>query len=144
MQTHNLKRRTPNQTSQQVGRSGTRGKTSGRGHKGQKARAGHRIRPEIRDQIKKLPKLRGYNFASIQSKPAVVNLSLLEKNFKDGDVVSPIILLEKKLIKRDGGKMPVVKILGTGEITKKITLENVVLSEIAKQKFEKAGGTIAE
>lgn len=144
MQTHNLKRRTPNQSSQQVGRSGTRGKTSGRGHKGQKARAGHRIRPEIRDQIKKLPKLRGYNFASIKTKPAVVNLSLLEKNFKDGDTVSPIVLLEKKLIKRDGGKMPVVKILGTGEITKKITLENVVLSDIAKEKFEKAGGTIVE
>lgn len=144
MQTHNLKRRTPNKDSQQVGRSGTRGKTSGRGHKGQKSRAGHRIRPEIRDQIKKLPKLRGYNFASIQNKPAVVNLSLLEKNFKEGDVVSPIILLDKKLIKREGGKMPVVKILGTGEITKKITLENVVFSDTAKQKFEKAGGTIVE
>lgn len=144
MQTHTLKRRNPNKTSQQVGRSGKRGKTSGRGHKGQKARAGHRIRPEIRDQIKKLPKLRGYRFASIKAKPAVVNLSELDKNFKDGEVVSATSLLEKDMIKRQGGKLPVVKILGTGEITKKVTLEGVEFSEVAKQKLEKAGATIAK
>lgn len=131
MQIHDLQRRTPNKTSRQVGRGGKRGKTSGRGHKGQKARAGHKIRPEIRDQIKKLPKLRGYRFSSIQNKKAVVNLSDISKNYADGDVVSPTTLLEKKLIKRQGGVLPVVKVLGTGELTKKVTFEKVEFSETA-------------
>lgn len=144
MQTHTLKRRNPNKTSQQVGRSGKRGKTSGRGHKGQKARAGHRIRPEIRDEIKKLPKLRGYRFASIKTKPAVVNLSLIDKNYKDGETVSATTLLERDLIRREGGKLPNVKILGTGELTKKVTFEKVELSTTANTKVEKAGATVAE
>jgi large subunit ribosomal protein L15 len=137
MQIHELQRRTPNKSSRQVGRGGKRGKTSGRGHKGQKARAGHKIRPEIRDQIKKIPKLRGYRFASIQNKKAVVNLSLLDKNYADGEVVSPTSLLEKKLIKRQGGVLPVVKILATGEFTKKLTFENVEFSEKAGAKTNK-------
>lgn len=128
MQIHDLQRRTPNKTSRQVGRGGKRGKTSGRGHKGQKARAGHKIRPEIRDQIKKIPKLRGYRFASIQNKKAVVNLSDISENYVDGDIVSPTTLLEKKLIKRQGGVLPVVKVLGTGELTKKVTFEKVEFS----------------
>ncbi|MEX0933229.1 MAG: uL15 family ribosomal protein [Candidatus Paceibacterota bacterium] len=134
MQIHDLQRRTPNKTSRQIGRGGKRGKTSGRGHKGQKARAGHKIRPEIRDQIKKLPKLRGYRFASIQQKKAVVNLSDISENYADGDVVSPATLLEKKLIKRQGGVLPIVKVLGTGELTKKVTFEKVEFSETASGK----------
>ncbi len=59
MQFHSLKRKTPNKKSRQVGRGGTRGKTSGRGTKGQNARAGHKNRPELRDFIKRVPKLRG-------------------------------------------------------------------------------------
>ena len=54
MQTHELKRRTPNRKTKKVGRGGLRGKTSGRGHKGQKQHGGHGIRAEIRDQIKKI------------------------------------------------------------------------------------------
>jgi len=56
MQIHNLKRIHPNKRSVSIGRGGRRGKTSGRGGKGQTARAGHKVRPEIRDMIKKLPK----------------------------------------------------------------------------------------
>ena len=141
MQIHDLQRRTPNKASRQVGRGGKRGKTSGRGHKGQKARAGHRIRPEIRDQIKKLPKLRGYRFNSIQATKAVVNFKDLNEVFADGDTVSPTTLLEKNLIKRQGGVLPVVKILATGELTKKLTFENVEFSEAAQNK---AGKTKAE
>lgn len=59
MQFHTLKRKTKNIKSKQVGRGGTRGKTSGRGTKGQNARAGHKNRPELRDFIKRVPKLRG-------------------------------------------------------------------------------------
>lgn len=59
MQYHSLKRKTPNKKSTAVGRGGKRGKTSGRGTKGQNARAGRKKRPELRDFIKRFPKLRG-------------------------------------------------------------------------------------
>ena len=66
MQIHNLKRKTPNKKVMLVGRGGKRGKSSGRGGKGQTARAGNKRRPELRDIIKKLPKNRGYQFKSIR------------------------------------------------------------------------------
>ncbi|HEY4495498.1 MAG TPA: uL15 family ribosomal protein, partial [Candidatus Paceibacterota bacterium] len=68
MQLHQLQRNKKARKGIRVGRGGKRGKTSGRGTKGQKARAGHRIRPEIRDAIKKLPKRRGYRFNPIGEK----------------------------------------------------------------------------
>jgi large subunit ribosomal protein L15 len=67
MQFHKLKRKTPNKKAKQVGRGGTRGKTSGRGTKGQNARAGHKKRPETRDIIKRFPKLRGRGVNSLKS-----------------------------------------------------------------------------
>jgi len=142
MQTHNLQRKTKNKKSRQVGRGGKRGKTSGRGTKGQLARAGHKVRPEIRDFIKRLPKLRGYAFASIVAKPEIVDLTKLEKNFKAGETVSPSILLKKGLIRQVGGLSPKVKILSDGEISKKLVIEDCFVSEKAKEKIEKAGGTI--
>lgn len=68
MQFHTLKRKTPNKKSKQVGRGGTRGKTSGRGTKGQNARAGRKKRPELRDFIKRVPKLRGRGKSSLKSR----------------------------------------------------------------------------
>lgn len=67
MQLHTLKRKTKNKKARQHGRGGTRGKTAGRGTKGQNARAGRKKRPEIRDTIKKLPKLRGRGVNSNKS-----------------------------------------------------------------------------
>ena len=67
MQFHTLKRKTKNKKARQVGRGGTRGKTSGRGTKGQNARAGHKKRPELRDLIKRIPKLRGRGRSSLKS-----------------------------------------------------------------------------
>ena len=78
MQLHELKRDTPYKREKRVGRGGKRGKTSGRGTKGQKARAGHSILPTIREQLKKLPKRRGYKMPSIQAKALVVNVGELE------------------------------------------------------------------
>src|SRR6185503_7070161 len=66
MQIHNLKRQNKNKKDRIVGRGGKHAKTSGRGGKGQTARAGNKRRPELRDIIKKLPKNRGYSFKSIQ------------------------------------------------------------------------------
>lgn len=67
MQFHNLQSKTKRKYSRQVGRGGTRGKTSGRGTKGQNARAGHKKRPEMRDIIKRIPKLRGRGKSSLKS-----------------------------------------------------------------------------
>src|SRR5436190_10244892 len=98
MQLNNLKRLHPNKKSRIVGRGGKHAKTSGRGTKGQNARAGHRKRPEIRDFIKRLPKLRGRGKninTSIETKPALVSISQLEKMFKAGETISPKVLSEK-------------------------------------------------
>jgi large subunit ribosomal protein L15 len=141
MQLHELKRKNPNKKAKQVGRGGTRGKTSGRGGKGQTARAGNKRRPELRDIIKKLPKLRGYRFKSTVKKPEVVNVSSLNI-FEKGATVTPATLFAMKLTKRVSGALPKIKILGTGEITVPVTVEGCVVSASARTKIEKAGGTI--
>lgn len=142
MQLNTLKRKTKNKKKKLVGRGGTRGKTSGRGTKGQNARAGHKKRPEIRDMIKKLPKLRGYRFKSTVQKPMPVNVGALNI-FENGATIKPVDLLNSNLIRRKGGKIPMVKILGTGELSKKLTIDGCVVSASARTKIEKAGGTIA-
>lgn len=141
MQLNTLKRKTPNQKKKTIGRGGTRGKTSGRGTKGQNARAGHKKRPQLRDIIKKLPKLRGYRFNSTVDKPAVVNVGALNV-FENGAVVTPAAIFAMDLVRKVDGQIPMMKILGTGEITKKLTIEKCVVSASAKAKIEKAGGEI--
>ncbi len=141
MQLHNLQRKTTNKSVKRVGRGGGRGKTSGRGTKGQKARAGHRIRPDVREKLKKLPKLRGYAFNSIELKPAVINLSVLESMFAAGDAVNPVTLRERGAVRGRKGVARAVKILGDGELTKKLAVTGCAISASAKAKIEKAGGT---
>ncbi len=147
MQIHNLKRKTKNPTSQLVGRGGKRGKTAGRGTKGQKARSGHKIRPELRDMIKRLPKLRGRGVnsnKSIQKKVTVIHVSDL-KPFKAGEIVSPKTLLDKGILKQFGGKLPRVKILGSagdkaGVVA--IKVRACTVSASVKAEIEKAGGSV--
>jgi large subunit ribosomal protein L15 len=141
MQLHNLHRDKSQKSRKRVGRGGKRGKTSGRGTKGQKARAGHRVRPEARDIIKKIPKRRGYgkhraeSVRSGQTRPLIVNLSLIEKHFSAGETVSPQTLLEKRIIRKRAGKLPAVKILGGGALSKKLTFEDVATSGKAAKKL---------
>ncbi len=145
MQIHSLKRKTENKRKVQVGRGGKRGKTAGRGTKGQKARAGHKIRPEIRDMIKRLPKLRGRGVNSnktIQTKPVPVNLTHLEA-FKAGEMVTPVTLATKKVIETIQGRYPRVKILSLGEVAVALTIRDCEVSAGAKAKIEKAGGKVA-
>ena len=144
MQNHNLKRKTENTKKIQVGRGGKRGKTSGRGTKGQKARAGHKIRPEIRDMIKRLPKLRGRGVnsnKSIQKDTVPVNLSALSA-FKANEIVSPKTIVDKGILPTVHGRYPRVKILSLGEITAAVTVRSCEVSAGAKAKIEKAGGKI--
>ncbi|MCX6701921.1 MAG: 50S ribosomal protein L15 [Candidatus Zambryskibacteria bacterium] len=143
MQTHNLKRAHPNKKTRQVGRGGTRGKTAGRGTKGQNARAGHKKRPEIRDFIKRVPKLRGRGKninTSIELKSMVVNIGSLNEVFKDGDIVSPRTLVKKGIIKTISRDLPRVKILGGGKLDKSLTIKECQVSTSAKLAIEKAGG----
>ena len=145
MQSHTLKRQHKNKKSKTVGRGGTRGKTAGRGTKGQNARAGHKKRPEIRDFIKRVPKLRGRGKninTSIQKKAFIVNIGRINQAFKNGDVVSPQTLLEKGLIKKSGGVLPRVKVLGGGDLDKKLSFENSQISGSVRGLIEKVGGTI--
>lgn len=133
-----------------VGRGGRRGKTSGHGTKGQKARAGHKIRPQARDIIKKLPKLRGHGknrsrtVRTNRIPNAVINLATLEAEFKKGDTISPATLLKKSLVRRAKGCVPAVKILGVGNLAKPLTVRGCALSATAKKGIEAAGGTIEE
>jgi len=145
MQLHNVKSKTKRKKTVQVGRGGKRGKTSGRGTKGQGARAGRKIRPELRDTIKRLPKLRGLgknSNKSIQVKPTVVNVTKLMA-FKAGEKVSPLILAEKGIISVYKGRLPRVKVLGkTEESIPGVNLVNCEASASVKSLIEKAGGSV--
>ena len=143
-----LQRPVKQATARRVGRGGKRGKTSGRGGKGQTARAGNKRRPEWRDIIKKLPKRRGYGVNRARTvrpktRVAIITLEALEKRFAAGDKVSVRALIEKGLLRRVSGGIPPMKILARGTLTKKLTImHGVTLSEDARASIEKAGGTI--
>ena len=148
MQVHNLKRNTPQKKSRQIGRGGKRGKTSGRGTKGQKARAGRKLRPELRDIIRRIPKRRGFGknrgrtFNPRKDSISVINIGVIDRKLIGTDV-SPRILLEQKIIRVKRGTKIVVKILGNGSISKKLKINDCVVSDKAKKKIETAGGTIS-
>lgn len=144
MQLHLLQPKTKAKKGKRVGRGGKRGTYSGKGLKGQKSRAGHRIRPELRDIMKKLPKMRGRgknSNLSIEQKPLVINLDMIEKTFSSGTSLTPALLAEKNLISLREVKRP-VKILGRGVFSKKMTFTGFVFSESARLKVEAAGGEV--
>ncbi len=145
MQFHQLKRIHKNKKRMTVARGGKRGKTSGRGGKGQSARAGNKRRPEWRDIIKRLPKLRGRGVNSnkpVEDAYKVINVSLIEAAYGAGDMVTPTTLIEKGLVVTYSGNVPPIKILGDGEITKAVKVSGCAISGSAKEKIEKAGGTV--
>ena len=119
------------------------GKTAAKGHKGQNARSGGGVPAWFEGGqmplIRRLPK-RGFN-NPFAKEFVVVNLDIIEKKFNDGEEVSIETLKEKKIVKKikDG-----VKILGNGEITKKLTFTGLLFSKSAKEKILNAGGTINE
>jgi len=140
MNLHKIKPKTKLQKRKRVGRGGKRGGYSGKGQKGQKSRAGRKLRPQLRDTIKRIPKKRGYRFKSVKKQPvAGINLDVIEKNFGDGDKITPRALFEKKLIKKAGGKLPRVKILGRGKLAKKVEISGCELSKSAEAAIKKHG-----
>lgn len=124
------------------GESSGLGKTSGKGHKGQKARSGGGVRVGFEGgQMplnRRLPK-RGFNNFTFADKIAVVNLARIEEKFEDGETVSEETLRERRLMK---GVYDAVKVLGQGDITKKLTFKVDLVSKTAQEKIEKAGGSV--
>jgi large subunit ribosomal protein L15 len=124
------------------GESSGHGKTSGKGHKGQKARSGGSIRPGFEGgQMplhRRLPK-RGFNNAAFKTVYGIVNLDDLEKRFEDGAAINEKLLRGAGLVR---GSLDGIKILGRGDVNKKFHLEVDKISASAREKIEKAGGTI--
>lgn len=123
------------------GESSGHGKTSGKGHKGQKARSGGSIRLGFEGGqmplLRRMPK-RGFNNANFKTRFAIVNLDALNA-FEDGASVDEQSLLAAGVIRRPYDQ---VKILGSGELKKKLTITAHKASETAKVAIEKAGGTL--
>ena len=132
-------------TKKRVGRgvaSGT-GKTSGKGHKGQNARSGGGVRPGFEGGqlplFRRLPK-RGFSNAPFKTEYATINVSDLDK-FEDGAVVTPELLKEMGIVKN---QLAGIKVLGNGELTKKLTVKANKFSATAVEKIEKMGGKAEE
>jgi len=140
MQLHELK---PNHKPKKKKRKGRGDTYAGRGVKGQTERSGTRKQaPAIRRLIKKYHKLRGFNFNSNKRKPLIVNIKDLENHFEEGDTITPEKLRKEGLVNVRKGKKFKVKILGSGRLTKKITVKDCLFSKSAQEKIKKAGGKI--
>ena len=142
MQMHQITIKKPARSKKRVGRGGKRGTYSGRGGKGQTARAGRNFKPIIREVLKRYPKLRGYKNKTAQIKPEIVDLKKLENNFDSGQIVSPRALAEKGLVRCVSGRYPRVKIMAGGKLSKELRVRDCGASKSAKEQIEKAGGTI--
>lgn len=128
MQLHTLKKHSNSREKVRIGRGGKRGSFSGRGIKGQKARAGRRIRPELRDLIKKIPKKRGYRYTGPKDFSVVLKSALVAKHFAQGEHVNPKTLIAKKLVRPFGGKIPKIKIVGSKKVLEGRTITGCALS----------------
>ncbi len=141
MNLHSLKS-APHRRHRRVGRgNASRGTYSGRGMKGQRARSGGRgglQQRALKSIVQRLPKMGG--FRSLQDKAAVVTLTVLDKNFSSGAVVTMQSLKAKKLIPKSAGR---VKVLATGTLTKALTVKGCTTSAGAQAKIVAAGGNVA-
>lgn len=137
MQIHEIKTKIKKKKTKRVGRGGKRGITSGKGQKGQKARAGHKIRPAERDIFSKFPKLRGIKNRRLDPINEL-KLSDLEKIFEKNEVVDKKNLVKKNIIKYASQN---VKIISGGKITKPVVIKGIKVSKGAKDAIQKAGGS---
>ena len=144
MKLHEMKPLQASQKRNRVGRgpgSGN-GKTSGRGQKGQKARSGGGVRLGVEGGqtplARRLPKRGFTNFNRVEY--AIVNVEALNQ-FEDGTEITAALLLDKRVIRKELGGL---KVLGNGELTKKLTVKATKFSASAKEAIEKAGGTAEE
>lgn len=140
-QLHQLKPTYQKIARKRIGRGGKRGTTSGRGQKGQKSRAGRRIRPAVRELVLRLPKRRGFKNKPVSAKPFIINVSELDEVLKG--LGKEKLMISAEFLK-ELGVLPkryvgAVKILGGGEIKRKIAVgEGILVSKGARAKLEKA------
>ena len=144
----NQLKRTGKRAYRRVGRGqgSKRGKQSGRGGKGQTARAGNKRRPELRDIIKKLPKRRGYGKNRGRThvprpRPFALSLDRVSALFESGAEVSRKTLIEKQVLTPTSDRP--IKIVSDGAIDKKLSFHGLSYTAKARAAIEKAGGTIA-
>lgn len=142
MQLHQIKFKLKDK--KRIGRGGKKGNYSGRGIKGQKARAGRKIRPALRDYILKWPKLRGSGNIKIEKKVFEVNLNNIEEKFNPGEKVSIETLKIKKILKIPKSiKNFQVKILGRGSLTKPLIFDkSLIFSSQALEKIYQSNSKI--
>ena len=152
MQIHEIKKPKHLKKAKRIGRGGKRGTFSGKGSKGQKARSGVHPGADFRGGNqplwKSFPKKRGStkkveikhrSFSVRGVKPAPINLEVIAKSFSENEAVNRASLREKNLIGSNDKK---VKILGTGDLDKKLVFEGLLFSQSARDKVLKAGGEI--
>lgn len=119
------------------------GKTSGKGHKGQNARSGGGVRPGFEGGQMPLYRRiarRGFSNYLFRTEYIEVNVGVLEGHFESGETVSLKTLKEKKVVKR---RAEHVKILGGGELSKKLTVQGIKVTKGAEAKITAAGGSVA-
>lgn len=138
MQLHEISH--PKRHARRIGRGGKRGTTSGRGQKGQKSRAGHKIRPALRDLLLRIPKRRG--FANLPSSPDafVLNVGALAKGVGKGEVTVASLKALGLVPQRFRGP---VKVLGSGKVAAPLAVVGLKVSDSARAKIEAAGGSVA-
>ncbi|MGE4554628.1 MAG: uL15 family ribosomal protein [Candidatus Paceibacterota bacterium] len=145
MQIHELKPLTKSKKKKRVGRGGKRGTYSGRGMKGQKSRAGRKIKSQLREAILKFPKKRGLKFKKVTKREIIeVKLKDILEKFPEGGEITPKILEEKGLIEIPKSKKFFVKILGKEKINVPLKIKHCLVTQSAKESIINAGGTIKE
>lgn len=127
-----------------IARGGKRGNYSGRGIKGQKSRAGHRIRPALRDLILKIPKRRGLGNVTLKKNIFAINLDKINKHFQEGEKVTPETLRAKKVLDLPKSiKKAKVKILARGKLEKFLIFDkNFLFSKKTLEKIKSSNSKI--
>jgi len=144
MQIHQLRKTYQTKKKKRIGRGGKKGNYSGRGMKGQKSRAGHKIRPQLREMILKFPKRRGVKFIKISEKPKTVFLSDIVRKIPSNAVITLKRLKKLGLVKLPKGQKIKIKILGSADLKYAYTIRGCLVSQKAKEAILKAGGKIEE
>ena len=142
MQIHQLRSSNKSSKKRKVGRGGKRGTYSGRGIKGQRSRAGSKIKSQVREMILKFPKRRGVSFNSLKEKSLAIQLKDIAKIFPDGAIITLKKIKKTNLINSKKKKFHSIKILGPIALSKKYVIKNCPVSEKVKEAIEKAGGKV--
>jgi large subunit ribosomal protein L15 len=143
---HEIRRRHPQKHEKRVGRGGKRGTYSGKGIKGQRARAGAKVKSAQRESVLRIPQRRGTGFKNrihqFRMPPVSVDLSVIDRAFSVNAVVTPRSLVAKGIVHRSSGRIGHVKILAIGRITKPLSFVGMTASKAARERIESVGGAI--